>query len=142
MDFILRCILFYYFVALFLILTIVYYYITKGSLARVYDRALALGEFGGIALALHDHIWAQDDKNWGYESLKTSLELTSKYVTLVENLKPLIIESGLSASVYTQTTDVEFEINGLLTYDRKVLKVDLATVYAANSAILRVYPPP
>jgi Glycosyl hydrolases family 2, sugar binding domain/Glycosyl hydrolases family 2, TIM barrel domain/Glycosyl hydrolases family 2 len=86
------------------------------------DRVSVLGEFGGLGLPLEGHLW-QDKKNWGYRTYKTTEELRSAYHLLMVRLHPLI-DQGCAASVYTQTTDVESEVNGLLTYDRKVLKLD------------------
>ena len=94
-------------------------------------RAAVLGEFGGLGLPLSGHTW-QGEKNWGYRSFTSREALTSAYLDLVTKLFPLIEEKGLSAAVYTQTTDVEVEVNGLLTYDREVIKMDLKKVSAAN----------
>ena len=101
------------------------------------SRAAVLGEFGGLGLPVKGHTW-QDEKNWGYRSFKTREELTDAYVALLENLRPLIGE-GLCAAVYTQTTDVEIEVNGLMTYDRAMIKMDAKKVAAANQ---RLYLPP
>ncbi len=87
------------------------------------NRVCVLGEFGGLGLALEDHLW-QANRNWGYISYKDSEELTEAYVSLMTAMRPLIGE-GLAAAVYTQTSDVEIEVNGLLTYDRKVVKLDI-----------------
>ncbi|MHC4557607.1 MAG: glycoside hydrolase family 2 protein, partial [Planctomycetota bacterium] len=86
-------------------------------------RAAVLGEFGGLGLPVKGHTW-QDEKNWGYRSYKTREELTDAYVVLIDNLRSLIGD-GLCAGVYTQTTDVEIEINGLMTYDRAMIKMDV-----------------
>lgn len=94
-------------------------------------RASVLGEFGGLGLPMRGHTW-QDEKNWGYKSYTNSEALTAAYVDLMRNLYPLIATKGLSAAVYTQTTDVEVEVNGLMTYDRAVIKMDSAKVRAAN----------
>ncbi len=86
-------------------------------------RGVILSEFGGYALKLPDHIW-NPDSEFGYRKYKTSEELTTAYIDLLETqLKPWI-KMGLSGAVYTQTTDVEIEINGYLTYDRAVVKMD------------------
>ncbi len=85
------------------------------------DRVVVLGEFGGLGLPVDGHTWQQKD-NWGYQSFKNKEELLKRYTKLMEDLTPLILQ-GLSAAVYTQTTDVEVEVNGLMTYDRKVIKV-------------------
>jgi beta-galactosidase/beta-glucuronidase len=85
-------------------------------------RAAVLGEFGGLGLPVEGHTW-QDEKNWGYRSFKNSEELTNAYTELIDKLKALI-KDGLSAAIYTQTTDVEIEVNGLMTYDRAIIKMD------------------
>jgi beta-galactosidase/beta-glucuronidase len=97
-------------------------------------RAAVLGEFGGLGLPVRGHTW-QDEANWGYRSFTTPEELTEAYVGLVENLAPMV-ERGLSAAVYTQTTDVEIEINGLMTYDRAVVKMDRERVRNANGRVV------
>lgn len=86
------------------------------------NRATVLGEYGGIGLALEGHLWATD-RNWGYVQFKNSKEVTDKYVEYAEHLIELI-KTGFTAAVYTQTTDVEGEINGLMTYDRKIIKLE------------------
>ncbi|WP_207534153.1 glycoside hydrolase family 2 protein [Desertivirga arenae] len=83
-------------------------------------RALVLGEFGGLGLPVKNHLWKPAD-NWGYQTFKNEEEMFGKYSEFIARLKELI-EAGLSAAVYTQTTDVEVETNGLMTYDRKVIK--------------------
>ena len=93
-------------------------------------RAAVLGEFGGLGLPLAGHTW-QDEKNWGYATFKTQDDLTTAYLGLIEKLGPLVAD-GLSAAVYTQTTDVEIEVNGLMTYDRALIKMDRARVAEAN----------
>ncbi|MDQ3392871.1 MAG: beta-galactosidase [Bacteroidota bacterium] len=86
------------------------------------DQALVLGEFGGLGLPMEGHLW-QKDKNWGYKDYNNVVELTQAYLTLINQL-PELIHEGLSAAIYTQTTDVEGEVNGLMTYDRKIIKFD------------------
>ena len=88
------------------------------------SRVLVLGEFGGLGLPVEGHTW-QDKNNWGYQSFKTQEELFKRYSELIDRI-PRLIESGLSAAVYTQTTDVEIETNGIMTYDRKVFKMPVA----------------
>ncbi len=85
------------------------------------QRALVLGEYGGLGLPEEGHTWQKKD-NWGYQSFKSQEELLERYEKLIQDLKPLIAQ-GLSAAVYTQTTDVEIETNGLMTYDRKIVKI-------------------
>jgi beta-galactosidase/beta-glucuronidase len=101
-------------------------------------RAGVLGEFGGLGLPVKGHTW-QDEKNWGYRSFTNVEALTTAYVGLVEQLPGMVSSHGLSAAVYTQTTDVEIEVNGLMTYDRAMLKMDPAAIAAANR---KVYGPP
>ena len=102
------------------------------------ERANVLSEFGGIGLALEGHLW-QPDRNWGYVQFKNSQELTDEYVIFAELLKKLA-RSGFSAAVYTQTTDVEIEVNGLMTYDRKVIKLEEDRVKKINTEICRLLP--
>ena len=84
-------------------------------------QALVLGEFGGLGLPLEGHTWL-DRNNWGYRSFENADTLFKTYAGYLEQIVPFI-KRGLSAAIYTQTTDVEIECNGLLTYDRKVVKV-------------------
>jgi hypothetical protein len=101
-------------------------------------RAVVLGEFGGLGLPLPGHTW-QAEKNWGYRSFTTRDELTDAYLGLIRKLHPMTGAPGLSAAVYTQTTDVEVEVNGLMTYDREIIKMNVDAVAAANKAL---YTPP
>ena len=86
------------------------------------DRVSVLGEFGGLGLPVKGHLW-KDSDNWGYRTFQNEADLRAAYGNLVERLH-VLVGKGLAAAVYTQTTDVEIEVNGLLTYDRKVLKLD------------------
>ena len=101
----------------------------------LYDptRATVLGEYGGIGMALKGHLWLAD-KNWGYVKFNTPEEVTNEYIKYADHLLELI-EKGFSAAVYTQITDVEEEVNGLVTYDRKVIKVDEPKIKAINQKI-------
>jgi hypothetical protein len=94
------------------------------------NRALVLGEFGGLGLPIKGHTW-QDENNWGYRSFNNEKELTSVYLELIKKLFPFI-NQGLSAAVYTQTTDVEIEVNGLMTYDRADIKMNIGDVQKIN----------
>jgi beta-galactosidase/beta-glucuronidase len=85
-------------------------------------RVSVLGEFGGLGLPIENHLW-KNEKNWGYRNYKGLDELRQNYRNLIEQLMPLVRE-GLAAAIYTQTTDVEIEVNGLMTYDREVVKLD------------------
>ncbi len=104
----------------------------------LYDaqRATVLGEYGGIGWANKEHLW-EPDRNWGYVQFNSSKEVTDEYIKYGEELKQLI-RQGFSAAVYTQTTDVEVEVNGLLTYDRKLVKVDEERVKKINQEICNI----
>ncbi len=95
------------------------------------DRATVNGEFGGIGMKVDGHMWAKD--SWGYEGkVSQGWYLTKKYQRLLETAYKLRDERGMSAAVYTQLTDVEQEANGLLTYDRAVVKGDLPIIAGIN----------
>ena len=98
------------------------------------NRATVLGEYGGLGLPIKGHTWVESDKNWGYGgNLKDRDDLLATYKMLNFKMHPLI-GKGLSAAVYTQTTDVEVEVNGLMTYDR-IIKVDVDQFKASNDAL-------
>jgi hypothetical protein len=92
-------------------------------------QALVLGEFGGLGLPLEGHTWLDRD-NWGYRTFQDADTLFKTYSAYLGQMVPFI-KRGLSAAIYTQTTDVEIETNGLLTYDRKVMKVPAEKLRAA-----------
>ena len=96
-------------------------------------RVLVLGEFGGLGLPVEGHTW-QEKNNWGYQSFKTKEELYKRYAEFIDRI-PRLIENGLSAAVYTQTTDVEIETNGLMTYDRKIFKMPVADLKALHNKL-------
>ncbi len=87
-------------------------------------RAVVLGEFGGYGLPVVNHMWDNSKKNWGYRVSKTSESYISDYNEVVYNLHGERAR-GLAAAIYTQTSDVEIEVNGILTYDRKVTKLPI-----------------
>ncbi|MCD6331933.1 MAG: beta-galactosidase, partial [Bacteroidales bacterium] len=95
------------------------------------NRAIVLGEFGGLGLSVPGHVWQQE--NWGYERFSSVEDLLTKYEKLWQKVYRLRDEAGLSAAVYTQTTDVETETNGLMTYDRDSVKMGFS-----KPSILRV----
>ncbi len=97
------------------------------------DRAVVLGEFGGLGLPLDGHLW-WDKRNWGYRTYKTHEELWTNYRRLIRELHPMV-GRGLSAAIYTQTTDVEGEVNGLMTYDRRVVKFDAEKMAALHARL-------
>lgn len=100
-------------------------------------KALVLGEFGGLGLPVDGHTW--QEKNWGYQSFKSNDSLFKRYQSLTVKLEELI-KAGLSAAVYTQTTDVEGEVNGFMTYDRKVFKMPIEKLKADNEKLYEVQP--
>ncbi len=97
------------------------------------ERVNVLGEYGGIGLPMKDHLW-QSDKNWGYVEFKTPKEVTDKYIEYANQLKKMI-STVYSGAVYTQTTDVEGEVNGLITYDRKEIKIEEDRLRKINQEI-------
>lgn len=97
---------------------------------------IVLGEFGGLGLPLEGHTW-QDRNNWGYRSYKNKEELLTNYSQLIDKF-PALIKKGLSAAVYTQTTDVEVEVNGLMTYDRKVFKIPVQSLKQVHNKLYDV----
>lgn len=94
------------------------------------NRAIVLGEFGGLGLPVPGHTWIE--KNWGYKKLKTEDELIKLYEELYRKVWEFK-EQGLSASIYTQITDVETETNGLMTYDRKIIKIPEGIAHKVNT---------
>jgi hypothetical protein len=96
-------------------------------------RATVLGEFGGIGRALEGHLW-KADQNWGYQNTQSDAELQQVYERLYQDLA-LCIRNGLAAAIYTQLTDVEVEVNGLLTYDRAVIKFDAGRLAALHRGL-------
>lgn len=96
-------------------------------------RAWLLGEFGGLGLPLEGHLW-QADRNWGYRRYGTTEELRENYQDLIQKLIPLI-GKGVAAAIYTQTTDVEGEINGLMTYDRDIVKMGAAYIKSVSNSL-------
>ncbi len=102
-------------------------------------RAAVLGEFGGLGLPIEGHTWVNNKDNWGYRTYKTQEEVTAAYCALMDQI-PALIAQGLNAAVYTQTTDVEIECNGWLTYDRDQWKIDPERAKAATRQLF--LPPP
>ena len=92
-----------------------------------------LGEFGGIGWPVEGHLW-QPDRNWGYVQFKSGDEVLAQYKKYAEILKQTIVR-GISGAVYTQTTDVEGEVNGLMTYDRALTKMNADELRAVNLAV-------
>ena len=104
---------------------------------NVFERTMVnvLGEYGGIGYPVEGHIWQPEGKNWGYAGLcKSQEEILERYRMYAERLK-VLIATGCAAAVYTQTTDVEVEVNGLMTYDR-IEKVDAWALKAINEEVI------
>jgi hypothetical protein len=109
----------------------IHVYPGPGSPEPEEKRAAVLGEFGGLGLGIADHAWSKVN-NWSYQDTGSKAALTRKYEALLRKVYELHDKPGLSAAIYTQTTDVETESNGLMTYDRAVVKMDVERVAAAN----------
>jgi hypothetical protein len=110
-------------------------YFKKLYRPRKDQRAFVVSEFGGYSLLAPGHVW-DAGKKFGYRFYDTPADLTADYLRLLEEeVKPLI-PKGLTAAVYTETTDVEIEINGFLTYDRKVEKMDAEVLHKAHKGVI------
>lgn len=95
-----------------------------------------LGEYGGIGYPVPGHLWKQD-QNWGYGKVKENgQQVLDQYKEFADMLK-VFIKTGCSAAVYTQTTDVEVEVNGLMTYDRAVIKINEAQIRDINQSVIK-----
>ena len=91
--------------------------------AKYPNRAVVLGEFGGLGWPVENHLWFSDRESGGYRTYHDASKLTNEYIQLMHHLK-VARYTGIAAAVYTQTTDVEGEVNGLLTYDREICKIN------------------
>lgn len=95
---------------------------------RLDSKVKVVGEFGGHGWPVEDHLWKKTQANWGYGGLpKSEKEYVARYQESIDILNDLV-GKGIAGAVYTQTTDVESEINGLMTYDRKVIKIPAKTL--------------
>ncbi|HSU54757.1 MAG TPA: glycoside hydrolase family 2 TIM barrel-domain containing protein [Candidatus Dormibacteraeota bacterium] len=94
-------------------------------------RAAVLGEFGGLGLVVDGHCWS-NRRQWSYRMESNSLALADSYENLLRQISVLHETRGLSAAVFTQTADVETECNGLLSYDRAVVKMERSRLAVAN----------
>lgn len=99
-----------------------------------YKRASVLGEFGGLGLPLEGHTWLGKD-NWGYAQYTDVPTLLEEYTGMIKKLQYFKRERGLVAAVYTQTTDVETEVNGIMTYDRAVIKMGVEAIQELNQML-------
>ncbi|RMF39081.1 MAG: glycoside hydrolase family 2 [Planctomycetota bacterium] len=112
-----------------------------GAGGRFDDFVKVIGEFGGHGFPVVGHLWDANRRNWGYGGLPQSLdEYKQRYVTSLDKLNELRA-SGIAAGIYTQTTDVEGEINGLLTYDRKIAKIPAKELAALHRRLFDQPPP-
>ena len=96
-----------------------------------------VGEYGGVGWPLTDHLWNPAMRNWGYQTYQTKdtyLAALRKKMEAIAAMK----SRGLSAAVYTQTSDVEGEVNGLVTYDRRVVKVEPEVLREINRGLTGV----
>ncbi|EOD67729.1 glycoside hydrolase family 2 protein [Amycolatopsis vancoresmycina] len=109
-------------------------YVGPGAPSLTDARAIVDGEYGGLGLVLDDHRWPGPPN--AYEMTPTRERLTERYAEVSAALERVVRETGLSAAVYTQTTDVENEVNGLITYDRRVLKADPAEIARCARAVI------
>ncbi|MBY9019169.1 MAG: beta-galactosidase, partial [Candidatus Lokiarchaeota archaeon] len=103
------------------------------NIDKAKSRALVVGEFGGIGLNVENHMWNTTEK-FVYRNFSDSDKLTRKYERFIKKLQSFI-ENGLSAAIYTQITDVEGEVNGLLTYDREIIKIDQDRLNELNRSL-------
>jgi hypothetical protein len=93
-------------------------------------RAAVQGEFGGLGFNLAGHTWHEE--GWGYDLFPDRESLTQRFEDFLQIIQTAAQEHGLSPSVYTQTTDIESENNGLMTYDREVAKLEPHAVALAH----------
>lgn len=97
-----------------------------------------MGEFGGHGLPAVGHLWDSSRRNWGYGGLpKNAAEYKQRYLESLRILTDLKSQHGIAGGVYTQTTDVEGEINGLVSYDRKVIKLPAAELAELHAPLLK-----
>lgn len=99
------------------------------------ERASVIGEFGGIGYPVPGHLWDPKMRNWGYQTYQSAEELLKNYKHKFDQIVEMKKNKGLSAAVYTQTTDVEGEVNGLMTYDRKIIKIPVAELKKIHAAL-------
>ncbi|MGN0534142.1 MAG: glycoside hydrolase family 2 protein [Eubacterium sp.] len=97
------------------------------------NRPYVLSEFGGYSMKIEGHTF--NNKMFGYKIFKSKESLTSAYKHLYNRVIIPQIKDGLCAAVYTQLTDVEDELNGLLTYDRKACKIDINVLKEINERV-------
>jgi len=102
------------------------------------DRVVVIGEFGGIGWPIEGHLWNPGMRNWGYQTYHSADALLKAYQKKYAKIIEYYQKQALSAAVYTQTTDVEGEVNGLMTYDREVIKIPVETLHQIHAPLLKV----
>ncbi|UOQ69802.1 glycoside hydrolase family 2 (plasmid) [Hymenobacter volaticus] len=101
------------------------------------NRVIAIGEFGGIGWPIEGHLWNPSMRNWGYQTYHSADDVLKAYRKKYAKIVEYYQQKGLSSAVYTQTTDVEGEVNGLLTYDREVIKIPVKTLRQIHAPLLK-----
>lgn len=107
----------------------------NSDLKKIKERGVVLSETGGYTLPISGHLW-NPKKKFGYKRIKSQSELEEAYFNLIDSVITANILKGLTGVVYTQISDVEIEYNGLMTYDRKVCKVEFEKIREKNSELL------
>ncbi len=102
---------------------------------RQAGRPFVLSEYGGYSRTIEGHVWNLQ-RSFGYVKFRSKVSLSQGYRRLHEDQIIPLIEKGLSATVYTQVSDVEFEVNGIYTYDREILKMDADIIKKINSEMI------
>ena len=101
------------------------------------NRVVVIGEFGGIGWPIQGHLWNPDMRNWGYQTYQSADVVLKAYQKKYAKIVEYYQKQALSAAVYTQTTDVEGEVNGLLTYDREVIKIPVETLRQIHAPLFK-----
>ena len=103
------------------------------------DRVLVMGEYGGIGYPVQDHTWVKSDQNWGYIKFSSAQDVTDTYIKYAQMLIDLAQKRGYSGAIYTQTTDCETEVNGIMTYDRRVVKMQEDRIATINRQVIKAW---
>lgn len=115
-------------------MTDVHAYPNPGYMQVQSGKASVIGEFGGIGVPVEGHLWNDLQAGWGYDGVVTPPVLRRQYTEMVDSLKKME-QKGLSASIYTQPFDVESEQNGLITYDRDIIKLPVEIIRKINERL-------
>ncbi|GAB6164094.1 hypothetical protein JCM19992_00940 [Thermostilla marina] len=113
----------------------IHHYRPPGPVEVIDDRVAVLGEYGAIGYLVDGHVWDPDGP-WVHFNYENFEKATAEYEHFIAQLTAYK-RQGVCAAVYTQWTDVENEMNGLYTYDRKVMKLDRDRVRQANRSTYR-----